>query len=180
MRLDRGLAPMSPARARQPMKPDAHSKTLACTTCHVAHRYDTARAQVDACLGCHDDQHSRSYVGSPHHDLWEQERSGRLPAGSGVTCASCHLPRVDHRDEDVKRTLVQHNQNDTLRPNEKMIRPVCMNCHGVPFAIDALADPALIANNFRGSPVKHIRSIDMALQAERRAEESRRLGNNAQ
>ena len=39
----------------------------------------------------------------------------------------------------MKRTLVQHNQNDGLQPNEKMIRPVCMSCHGLGFSIDALA-----------------------------------------
>jgi hypothetical protein len=55
-----------------------------------------------------------------------------------------------------------------------MLRPVCMACHGLPFSIDALADRALVTRNFRGRPATHIRSIDMALDAERRAEESRR------
>lgn len=70
--------------------------------------------------------------------------------------------------------LVQHNQNDTLRPNEKMIRPVCVSCHGLAFSIDALADPALIARNFAGRLQRHVESIAMALEAERRAEQSRR------
>ena len=56
-----------------------------------------------------------------------------------------------------------HNQNDTLRPNEKMIRPVCMECHSLEFAIDALADPNLVERNFAGTPDRHIESIDWAV-----------------
>ena len=173
MRLERGLSPMSPAKARQPMKADAHTKTLGCASCHGSHTFDTRKAQVEACMGCHDDKHTRAYLDSPHHELWKKELAGAAPAGSGVTCATCHLPRVEHRQDDVKRVLVQHNQNDTLRPAEKMIRPVCMSCHGLGFSIDALADLTLAFNNYRGKPQKHIRSIDMALEAERTADQSR-------
>ena len=67
------------------------------------------------------------------------------------------------QSEKGGKVLTNHNQNDTLRPNEKMIRPVCMSCHSLEFAIDALADPALIANNFSGTPMRHIESIDWAL-----------------
>jgi hypothetical protein len=63
---------------------------------------------------------------------------------------------------------VQHNQNANLRPNEKMIREVCMNCHGLGFSIDALADSALIEANFRGRPARHIDSIEMAARKARR------------
>lgn len=174
MRLARALPAMTPAAARLPMKPDAHDTPLGCTTCHAAHSFDVKHAAVEACLGCHDDGHSRAYKDSPHYGLWQQELKGALPEGSGVTCASCHMPRVEHRQDEVKRVLVQHNQNDTLRPNEKMIRPLCMNCHGLKFSIDALADPQLVASNFKGRPRHHVPSIDMALEAERRAEESRR------
>jgi formate-dependent nitrite reductase cytochrome c552 subunit len=174
MRLERGLSAMTPASARRPMKADAHSNALGCATCHSAHAFDTRKAAVEACTGCHDDTHTREYVGSPHHELWQKELAGTLPPGSGVTCATCHMPRVDHRQDDVKRTLVQHNQNDTLAPNEKMLRPVCMACHGLPFSIDALADRALVTRNFKGRPAAHIRSVDMALDAERRAEASRK------
>jgi mono/diheme cytochrome c family protein len=44
-----------------------------------------------------------------------------------------------------------------------MIRAACMSCHGLGFAIDALADPALVTNNFSGQPNRHIESIDWAL-----------------
>ena len=61
-----------------------------------------------------------------------------------------------------------------------MFRPVCMCCHGLAFSIDALADAALALNNYRGRPKTHIRSIDMALEAESRAEESRRREKSQQ
>jgi hypothetical protein len=61
---------------------------------------------------------------------------------------------------------VNHNQNDNLRPNEKMIRPVCMQCHSLDFSIDALADEKLILNNFAHPPTEHIPSIDWALKRE--------------
>jgi hypothetical protein len=164
MRLRQGLAPMSPGQARRPMRGDAHDRGLGCTSCHGAHDFDPRRAAVDGCLGCHDDTHSRAYRESPHHALWQAEVAQHAPAGSGVSCASCHLPREIHRDAGRERVTVQHNQNRNLRPNEKMIRGVCLHCHGLAFAIDALADPALIARNFRGRPSRHIESLDMAAQ----------------
>ena len=136
MRLAAGLPPMTPGQARLPMRAEASHASLTCTSCHGAHRFDTQYAASRACLGCHDDSHSRAYTRSPHAELWLAEQSGALPAGSGVSCASCHMPRLVEGDE----VTVQHNQNDNLRPNEKMIRSVCMHCHGLPFSIDALSD----------------------------------------
>jgi hypothetical protein len=69
---------------------------------------------------------------------------------------------------------VQHNQNDNLRPNEKMLRPVCLNCHGLGFATDALADAKLVAGNFAGRPGVHIKSLDMVEKRVREIEEARR------
>ena len=57
--------------------------------------------------------------------------------------------------------VAEHNQNDNLRPNEKMLRSVCMLCHGLGFSIDALADSKLIENNFSGKPGIHIESLDL-------------------
>lgn len=161
MRLEQGLSPMTPALARQPMKKDAHGKSLGCASCHSAHWFDTRQAAVEGCMACHDDKHTRAYKASPHYALWQRELAGTAPAGSGVSCASCHMPRVDFRSDDGKRVLVQHNQNDNLRPNEKMIRPVCMSCHGLGFSIDALADAALVERNFGGQPRVHVRSLEM-------------------
>jgi len=173
MRMAEGLTPMRPSAARQPMHANAGSRELGCTTCHAAHRFDTRHAAVDACVGCHRDRHTEAYKASPHHGLWVKELAGELPPGGGVSCASCHLPRIEHREPAAgrKRVLVQHNQNDNLRPSEKMVRPVCMSCHGYAFAIDALADPRLVRENFRGRPARHIESVDMV---------ARRLGHGAQ
>ncbi|WP_425404262.1 cytochrome c3 family protein [Hwanghaeella sp.] len=152
-------ATMTTDEARVALHGDAVGRELTCNTCHDPHAQNLAEAAVGACLSCHDDGHSRAYKSSPHFALWEQELAGSLQPGQGVTCATCHMPK----EETSKGIVTNHNQNDTLRPNEKMIRPVCMECHGLAFAIDALADPDLIANNFTGKPVRHIESIDWAV-----------------
>ena len=59
---------------------------------------------------------------------------------------------------------MQHNQNATLRPADKMLRPVCLRCHGLGFATDALADAALVRNNFNGAPQVQVQSIRMAVE----------------
>jgi hypothetical protein len=166
MRLAAGLSPMTPRRARRPMHAKAGDTRLGCTSCHSAHRFDTKKAVVEACVGCHDDEHTRAYRRSPHYKLWKKELSGEAAAGTGVSCATCHLPREEYRQPgtSAKRILVQHNQNDNLRPNEKMIRPVCMNCHGLAYSIDALADRVLVSNNFLGLPRAHVKSVDMVAQ----------------
>lgn len=172
MRLAVGLSPMTPAQARLPMKADAAHQQLGCNSCHPAHRFDTREAAVDACLGCHDDRHSLAYKQSAHFQLWEKERSGTGKAGSGVSCASCHMPRIDYDVSDwMSRIVVDHNQNATLSPNEKMIRPACMHCHGLGFTLDALADRNLIENNFQGPPARHVKSMDMAQADQKRAAE---------
>jgi len=155
------LPPMTPSLARLPMHAEASELEVSCNSCHAAHAYETAEAAVEACLGCHADEHTEAYAGSPHEATWTAELSGAAPANSGVTCATCHLPRVP-TDGGPTRILVAHNQNDFLRPNEKMIRPVCMNCHGLGFSMDALADEALVANNFRGKPSREVESIHFA------------------
>jgi formate-dependent nitrite reductase cytochrome c552 subunit len=171
MRLAQNLPPMRPELARQPMKPSAHGRDLTCVSCHPAHRFDTQYAAVEACLACHDDAHTVAYTSSAHFQLWQQERSGGLPPGAGVSCATCHLPREIHQVGGAATILVQHNQNGNLRPNEKMIRSVCMQCHGLGFSIDALADPGLIKRNFTGQPSVHSTSLEMAEQ--RQTETSR-------
>jgi hypothetical protein len=175
MRLPQKLPPMTPKQARAPMKAEAHDTALGCIACHSAHRFDTRRAAVEGCMTCHDDTHTRAYLGSPHHRAWVKELKGETPVGSGVSCATCHLPRIEARIDDVPRILVQHNQNDNLRPNEKMLRSACMHCHGLGFGIDALADRKLIDANFKGRPSLHIRGIEMAIEAEARAQASREM-----
>ena len=158
-----GLGPMPVSMARLPMHREALSATLDCGACHDVHNVDARHAAVDACLSCHADEHTVAYAYSPHYALWLAETSGEAAPASGVSCASCHLPRETRRIAGANRVVVQHNQNANLRPNEKMIRDVCMACHSLALAIDALADADLIRRNFVGQPALHVRSIDMAL-----------------
>lgn len=73
------------------------------------------------------------------------------------------------------KIATNHNQNDNLRPNEKMIRTVCLDCHGLAFSLDALADTDLIRRNFSGRPTVHVESIEWAV---RRAEAQKQKGGN--
>ena len=167
MRLDQGLSPMTPGMARLPMLDTARDIQMTCNSCHSAHSFDTQFAAMSACMQCHADEHTLSFKNSAHHDAWLDEIAGVGAAGSGVSCATCHLPRVQQKVEGKMQTSVMHNQNDFLRPNEKMLRPVCMQCHGLPFAIDALADRKLIDSNFSDQPAgKHHQpsSFDMLKQ----------------
>ncbi len=158
MRLAADLPAMTPGQARLPMHADAAEAELGCQSCHGAHGYDTRTAAAEACLECHADEHSRAWEASSHGALWVAEQSGAGAPGTGVSCATCHLPRIDHEGG----IRVAHNQNDTLRPGDKMIRPVCLDCHGLGFALDALADPELAATNYDGPPSVTVDSIHFA------------------
>lgn len=157
MRLSLTLPPLKVRDARLPMRVSAAHRELTCNSCHPAHNYDTRTASVDACLTCHDDSHSQAYTQSAHFGLWEAERKGDAPAGSGVSCASCHMPRGDDG-----KVLANHNQSFSLRPSEKMLRAVCLNCHGMQFSLDALADPQMKSTCYSGTPDQSVRSLEMA------------------
>jgi predicted CXXCH cytochrome family protein len=173
MRLKQGLSPMTPAQARLPMKQKASHKQLTCNSCHGGHRFDVKTAAVEACLGCHDDEHSLAYEQSPHYTLWQKELSGEAEAGSGVSCASCHMPRINYDvSEWTSRIIVDHNQSANLSPNSKMARSSCQHCHGLGFTLDALADEALINNNFSAAPTAHVRSMELAEKEKIRREEA--------
>ena len=77
-----------------------------------------------------------------------------LSGNKDISCATCHLPRVHSKVGGESRVDVKHNQNDFLRPNEKLVRSVCITCHGVPFTLDALADLELIKKNFNKGPAR--------------------------
>lgn len=173
MRLAADLTPMRPALSWKPMREQAADITLSCNSCHQAHDYNPVRAATESCLGCHADNHSLAYQNSKHAALWQQEISGNADSGSGVSCATCHLPRETHQQDGKDVVRVQHNQNHNLRPVEKMARDVCMHCHGLGFTLDALADPALRANNFQGRPAAHIDSIRMAEERLRQQQQKR-------
>lgn len=152
--------------ARLPMKESAHMlETGNCNTCHEPHQPDLRTAAVEACISCHDDEHSNNYFNSTHYALWQAELAGTAEHGSGVSCADCHMPKLEARTG--REFYTTHNQNAYLKPNEKMIRPVCQSCHGLGFAIDALADIELVRDNFSRPPTVHIESIDWALDAQK-------------
>ncbi len=144
------IAAMTPEEARRPMKSSSAHQDLSCSSCHQPHRYDREFAAHQACIQCHDDEHTKNYENSSHFRLWADELAGTGEERTGVSCATCHLPREERDDHFV----VNHNQNANLTPNEKMLRNVCMNCHGMQFAMDAMADPELIQRNFIGRPSK--------------------------
>ncbi len=180
------LAPISPGESPLTFKSTSLNAQHGCNSCHQSHSFDTLFASVEACVQCHDDQHTQNFSTSPHGRLWTQALEGHLPLENAVSCATCHLPRIETEEtgtkivnkslssnseaatesqhNEVKILRVEHNQNLFLRPNEKMIRPVCMQCHSLEFAIDSLADPVLINNNFNGQPGAHIPSVDWALK----------------
>lgn len=159
MRLAQNLSAMTPAQSRSlEFSHSALQSEHGCTTCHQAHEFDTAFAATQACLSCHQDEHSTAFESSPHGQLTDDL----------VTCATCHMPRLETMVGGEKVLRVEHNQNAYLRPNEKMIRPVCMQCHSLEFSIDALADETLINNNFNGKPAEHVPSMDWAVERDQR------------
>lgn len=168
MRLAQSLSPLTTEQSELPFDSGSAHVEHGCTSCHQAHEFNTQYAAVEACLGCHADDHSIAFESSPHGALAAQVAAGSLPAEEGVTCATCHMPRLTEKKHGEELITVQHNQNDNLRPNEKMIRPVCMSCHSLEFSIDALADENLINNNFNGRPAEHVPSIDWAVKREMR------------
>jgi len=161
MRLKEGLSAMTPGMALLPMKKSSHSNELSCVSCHSSHTFDVKHAAVESCLNCHNDNHSNAYKKSPHFVAWHNEVNGMEKADTGVSCATCHMPRTETEIGDKLVILSEHNQNMNLRPNDKMLRSVCMDCHGLGFSIDALADKKLIENNFKGLPTVHVESIDL-------------------
>jgi hypothetical protein len=157
MRVAAGLPQMSVGEAQIPMSADAKHRSLTCNSCHAAHATDTRVAASEACKGCHTDEHTLAYGASRHAELWSDELSGAGAAGTGVSCATCHLPRITVAGS----VFVQHNQNDNLRPREKMVRSVCTQCHGVGFALAALEDDDIVRANFSTAPTRPSQSMLM-------------------
>ena len=158
MRLAAGMSAMTPAQARLPMHQGAAHQELSCNACHQGHRFDRQYAAVDACLKCHADSHSLAYRDSPHAQLWAAEVSGQGNIGSGVSCASCHLPRL----ADGKEVWVNHDQNSNLRPNESMAREVCLHCHSLEYSLSSLAEEDSVPSCFSNPPSARVESVQMA------------------
>ena len=177
MRIAEGLSPLTPSMSQMAFKQDMLDAEHGCNSCHASHSFDRKFAAFESCVSCHDDDHTRAFESSPHGQLTRAAMNDELPWEQAVTCATCHMPRLLHGKENSALDplsianfkgnaliKVQHNQSDNLRPNEKMIRPICMSCHSLSFSIDALADTHLINNNFNGKPESHVPSIDWAKQ----------------
>lgn len=158
--LSSSLEPITPEQAHLPFKAKAKNLTHGCNSCHGAHDFNIEHAAVEGCLGCHNDSHSTNYTLSPHGQAWSTSSSKQ----ASVTCATCHMPKKLKKIAGEDVYAVEHNQNWNLRPNEKMIRSVCMDCHGLEFSINALADEQLIQTNFNGKPKVQNKSIDWALK----------------
>ena len=60
-----------------------------------------------------------------------------------------------------------------------MIRPVCMQCHGLEFSINAMADRDLIDRNFKGQPTVKIQSMELARARLQRAREAKEAAAKA-
>lgn len=51
-----------------------------------------------------------------------------------------------------------------------MIRSSCIECHGLQFSLNALADPELIKRNLQGQSTVFIESMELARQEKLKAE----------
>lgn len=160
MRLVYGLSGVTPQDSDHAFIPTSLNTEHSCLACHAPHNFDVKKSGVETCLSCHNDGHSAAYLDSPHGKSYLSDPKSL----NSVTCATCHMPIINYDLNGKNVNIVNHNQNENLRPNEKMIRPVCMGCHNLEFSIDALADKDLIKKNFSGKPTTHIPSIDWAIE----------------
>lgn len=174
IRLLEGRSPLTPAMARLPMKPAAHDLQMTCGVCHDVHSVNTVQAAVDACLTCHNDAHSLNYENSRHAKLFAADRSLPRPSGTSVSCATCHLPRHEVEAGDRSVTLVNHNNTYTLLPRDRMVKEVCMNCHGVEYSYNSIFDDDLVEANFDAPPTLSLETFDLV-----RALETRRLNQTS-
>lgn len=161
IRLLEGETPLTPAMARLPMQPEALAVSMTCNTCHDVHAVNTVQAAVDACLSCHSDTHSLNYGNSRHAELFAADRDLPRPGANGVSCATCHLPRHQTGTGDSAVTLVNHNNTYTLLPRDRMVKDVCMNCHGMEYSYNSIFDDDLVEANFDAPPSLSLQTFDL-------------------
>lgn len=170
IRLWEGQTALTPAHARLPMKASARDKVMNCNTCHNVHSVNTFEAAVDSCLTCHNDNHSLNYFNSQHGQMWLKSLRLPRPEKSSVSCATCHLPRQEFQHPDGQLFVgVNHNNTFNLKPRDRMVKDVCMNCHGLEFAYNSIFDDELVEANFDRPPPQELKTIQMmhALQLKR-------------
>lgn len=170
IRLLEGQTALTPALAHLPMQAAAHNKQMNCNACHDVHSVKTLPASVDSCLTCHKDTHSLNYKNSKHAQLLRDEEALPRPSTVSTTCATCHLPRQTTESGTV---VVNHNNTFTLLPRDRMVKEVCMNCHGMEFAFNSIFDDDLVESNFARPPTLSIDTLKMM-----RALETQRSGDS--
>ena len=163
IRLLEGLSPLTPAMAHLPMKDSALDKQMNCNTCHDVHTVNTYQASVDSCLTCHNDAHSLNYKNSPHAQIVNVASLPR-PDQKAVTCATCHLPR----EKVGNSILVNHNNTYVLLPRDRMVRDVCINCHGVEHAYNSIFDDNLVESNFAQPPTLKMQTFQLVRDFEKK------------
>ena len=159
-----GLSPLTPAMAHLPMQDSSLDKQMNCNTCHNVHTVDTYQASVDSCLTCHADNHSLNYKNSPHANIFREIGTLPRPNSDSVTCATCHLPRQASGDD----VLVNHNNTYTLKPRDRMVQEVCMNCHGVEHAYNSIFDDELVEANFARPPNQQLPTFQLVRDLEKK------------
>ena len=173
IRLLEGESPLTPSIAQIPMKRNALDQQMNCNACHNVHSVNTMQAAVDSCLSCHDDPHSLNYENSKHAQAVFASQPLPRPSSTSVTCATCHLPRIAHKSADgTPAAKVNHNNTYTLKPRNRMVGEVCMNCHGVEYSYNSIFDDDLVEANFDRPPTLNHQTFDLM-----RAAEERRMGN---
>lgn len=172
IRLLEEKSPLTPAMARLPMKHDAMDQQMNCNACHNVHSANTVEASVDACLTCHNDNHSLNYQNSKHAELFADSKELPRPGAGAVSCATCHLPRVVDDRLETPVVHVNHNNTYNLKPQDRMVGDVCMNCHGIEYSYNSIFDPELVEANFDRSPTLDLQTFDLM-----KAAEERRTGN---
>lgn len=158
-----GLSPLTPAMAHLPMKNGSLDRQLDCNSCHNVHTVNTYEASVDSCLSCHNDNHSLNYKNSPHAQIFREIGTLPRPNAESVTCATCHLPR-----ESEDEVLVNHNNTYTLKPRDRMVKEVCMNCHGVEHAYNSIFDDELVEANFARPSNREMRTFKLVRDLEKK------------
>ncbi|MGB7484965.1 MAG: cytochrome c3 family protein, partial [Phormidesmis sp.] len=179
VRLLEGESPLQPKMARLPMKHDAFNQQMNCNTCHNAHTVNTLQASVDSCLTCHNDTHSLNYENSKHGKAVFAAIAANptlpRPSDEMVTCATCHLPRTAQKKGDGTLLVkVNHNNTYTLKPRDRMVGDVCMNCHGMEYSYNSIFDDALVKADFDRPPTLEHPSFKLV-----RAAEDKRSGNSS-
>jgi hypothetical protein len=163
-----GETALTPALARLPMQPDAMNLQMTCNTCHNVHSVNTVQAAVDACLSCHSDNHSLNYQNSRHAELFAADHNLPRPSAGAVSCATCHLPRHETGTGDNVFTQVNHNNTYTLLPRDRMVKDVCMNCHGMEYSYNSIFDDDLVEANFNAPPTLDLETFDLVRAFEER------------